>query len=311
MRLPFGATMRMPRDAPRGVALRSMAKRCMREAFGFATSSRETRCAAASRSLSSRSMPPRSRATSAERWTSARAGKASEMPRARKSPPSSTTAARKTKSAAMRRIAARVNGGEMGSDPCCMRSFVAALLRMTPPPVASLSCRSNRGDRPAAVLLLAQGDVELAILHAAGGADGPVGDDVVLPLGADLARALRVEAARLGLAEKRVEDVRGLVAAEEAALIDETGELQHHLVAVGHAGHDGLRVAAAEAAREVRHGHVEVLELRGCDDRQEGERHCDCDVLESHDLSPGRPPQQGAIGGYSSKFNHLAALENG
>ena len=106
---------------------------------------------------------------------------------------------------------------------------------------------------------------------------------MVLPLGADLARALRVEAARLDFVEEAIEQICGLVAAiERTALIDETGELQHHLVAVGHAGHDGLRVAAAEAAREVRHGHIEVLELRGGNRGEECEHHCECDVLQSH-----------------------------
>src|SRR5436309_15950085 len=89
----------------------------------------------------------------------------------------------------------------------------------------SLARRSHRHDRPVIALRL-QRDVEVARLGLAVVLNRPAGGDVVLPLGADLARAALLERRRTRLAEQSVEQIRRLIAAEEAALVHEAGELE-------------------------------------------------------------------------------------
>src|SRR5205814_898436 len=140
------------------------------------------------------------------------------------------------------------------------RSFVAPLLRMRRLR-ASFTPGLNGSDRPL-VFIVSQRDVEVARLRLSGNLHGPRRSDLVLPLGALFRGALEVEGARLHASEETVEEVRRLVAAVVVpVLFDESGELQPHLVALADSCDDRLRVAAAEAARQVRHCHVEVLEL--------------------------------------------------
>src|SRR5215212_10252905 len=127
-----------------------------------------------------------------------------------------------------------------------------------------LTARAD-GDDGIAVPLLLQGDVQIARAVV----DDPAGLDVMLPLGALAADAHTLEAARLDLVEQPVEQVGGLIAAEEAALVRQPRELQHDLLVRSDPGHDGVDVGAAEAALEVRHRRVEVAELRRCDHRDE------------------------------------------
>src|ERR1051326_5453953 len=134
----------------------------------------------------------------------------------------------------------------------------------------SLTRGSYRNDRPA-ITFAAQNDVEIAHFGFAGDLNRPASADVVLLLGAHLLLIQRIEGHRLRFVEQSVEQIRGLVAAEHSALRDETGELKLHLIGVADTGDDRLRAAAAEAAGEVAHGDVEVLELSRCDER--GERY--------------------------------------
>jgi len=82
---------------------------------------------------------------------------------------------------------------------------------------------------------------------------------VVLTFGADSLRARRLEARRFGLVEETVQKVSRLVLAEETALVDEAGELQHHLFPVADSGHDRLHLTAAEALVQARHRAVEIF----------------------------------------------------
>src|SRR5688500_4149693 len=123
---------------------------------------------------------------------------------------------------------------------------------------------ADRHDRPFAISLL-QSDVQVTRTAS----NAPFRSDVVLPLGTHAAGAHALETARLDLVEQSVQQVRGLVAAEEAALVRETGELQHDLFGAADAGHDRVDVATAEAPLEVRHRRIEVAELSRGDHRYE------------------------------------------
>src|SRR5205807_4318945 len=103
----------------------------------------------------------------------------------------------------------------------------------------------HRRHRPLLTLLLER-DVQLARLRFPRHLNGPDRGDLVLPLGAELARALLLERGWMYFAEEPVEQVRGLIAAVEAVLGNEAGELQHDLVARRDARDDGLRIAVAE-----------------------------------------------------------------
>src|SRR5207249_3317190 len=131
----------------------------------------------------------------------------------------------------------------------------------------------HRSHRPFLALLL-QSDVQLARFGLAADLNGPQRGDLVLPLRALLARFLLLERGGMHFTEETVENISGLIAAQESVLCDEAGELQHDLVTCSDAGHDGLRVAAAEAAREVLQRRVEVAELRRRDERNERQHEC-------------------------------------
>src|SRR5262245_26903245 len=252
--------MRMPRCAREPSTSRRMGNISSREAAGVAVRRAATRATAASNACSDDWMSPRMRPISASRCLAERAVKFASVRRTTMRVLIQTTAASKRKSAAMRIAALNVSRGGTGSP-----------LFATAP---------HRSHRPCLALLL-QRDVQLP--RAA--LNGPRGGDVVLPLGAHLARALRLKARGVHLTEEPVEQVRGLIAAEKAVLVDESRKLEHHLVAGGDAGHDRLRVPAAKAALEAVHGLVEAPELRRGDERHE--RQYDChSAPESHGSSP-------------------------
>src|SRR5436305_15335454 len=125
----------------------------------------------------------------------------------------------------------------------------------------SFTSALDRRNRPV-VVLVAKHDVEIACFRFAARLNRPRRGDVILPLGADLTSAQLFEPRRFHLVEESVEEIRSLIATEKARLIDDAGELQHHLIAIADSSNDRLRVAPAKTARQVRHGGIEVLELR-------------------------------------------------
>src|SRR3954468_20806251 len=256
MASPFGATMRIPWRTP-FASPRSIANIAARDAAGFAVSFAATRSTAPSRRDSVRAMSPRMFSTSRPRCCADFASKSRLICATSNCMVSQVSPASKRKTAAAR-AAVVLATREM-------------LSRTT---LSLLSRRPDRYHRPAVALLLER-DVQLARLGFAGILNRPGAGDVVLLLGAALHGLLLFERGRLDLVEETVEQVRGLIAAEEIALLDEAGELQHHLVARRHAGNDRLRVAAAESALQIRHRRVEVAELRGRDQRNEKKQGCE------------------------------------
>src|SRR5689334_6246182 len=109
-----------------------------------------------------------------------------------------------------------------------------------------LTARADGDDRVSIALLL-QRDVEVARAFV----DHPARLDVMLPLGTLALDAHTLEAAGLDLVEQAVEQIRGLIAAEESALLHEPRELQHDLLVGSDPRHDRIDVGAAEAALEV------------------------------------------------------------
>src|SRR6202008_413522 len=97
--------------------------------------------------------------------------------------------------------------------------------------------RAHRNDRPVIALRL-QRDVEITRFRLPVVLNRPAGDDVVLTLRADLARAALIERRGTHFAEQTFQKVRRLIAAEEAALVHQTGELEHDLISVSDAGDD-------------------------------------------------------------------------
>ena len=83
------------------------------------------------------------------------------------------------------------------------------------------------------------------------------------------------------LVEQSVQKIRRLIASEKAAVVDQSGELQHDLIPVGDAGDDRLRVTAAKPTRQIRQRRVGVLVLGRRDERHERNQQCDL-APESH-----------------------------